>query len=521
MKKIFTWLISPFSREMPCLISLWVLISLPQTLFWALDGNFIFGCYLAVHGLLIAYVVVFFLTLLHGCLARIYRFLLYLLGLINVVIDIIVHSCLKSDLTADVVAICMGTNSNEALEFLRMYFDIKIIGLIIFVIVSSIIAYYVAKKVKGIKWVQLALGIIILVGASIIFVRQSNNWNTVFLMKVKNILSYKPVPSLLDYKRHYLLKKTDRLPNDIVLIIGESLNKDHMSLYGYDKQTNPKLELLPLTIFTNTCSGALGTIPAFKQLMTSLKKEENESNWLQKEFLIDVMQSAGYNVRWISNQASSGIYDNIVARFAELSDSVVWCGAKYQGIRKSDLDSVVLTPIKQRASEIGSDSLRFTIVHLMGNHEIFSSRYPKEFIRFKEEDYKEYPLHQRQIRSEYDNSVYYNDWIVSEIIKTYQDKEAIVFYLSDHALDIFDSSDDYVGHARPSITQSAKAGKNIPFLIYTSPKFEEKFVQKTYNIKKSASKAFSTDNLMYAIMDVIGISFADNDNVYIHSPFTD
>lgn len=519
MRKLLDWLINPFSKEIPYLISLWMLVSLPQALFWTLYGNLIFCCYLALHGLLITYIVVFFLTFLHGNAARIYRCLFYLLGVTNAAIDVIVHSCLKSDLTTDVVAICMGSNSNEALEFLKMYFDAKVVGLIFFVIMSSIMAYYIAKKVKGVKLVQLVLGILILAGSSIIFIRQSNNWNTVFLMKVKNVLSYKPVPSLLDYKRHYRLKKEDKLPKEFVLIIGESLNKSHMSLYGYNKQTNPCLGALPLIIFTQTKSGALGTIPAFKQLMTSLKKEEDESFWLQKDFLIDVVQSAGYNVRWISNQSSSGIYDNIVARFTELADSVIWCGTKYQGIRKSDFDEVVLPPIKQRVREFDSDSLRFTIVHLMGNHEIFSSRYPQEFTRFKENDYEEYPRHQRKIRSEYDNSVYYNDWVVSEIIKTYQDKEVIVFYISDHALDIFDSSDDYVGHARSSIAQSVKAGENIPFLIYVSPKFEKKFAQKTKKIKESRLRAFSTDNLMYAIMDVIGISFAGNDSVHRYSPF--
>jgi heptose-I-phosphate ethanolaminephosphotransferase len=49
--------------------------------------------------------------------------------------------------------------------------------------------------------------------------------------------------------------------------------------------------------------------------------------------------------------------------------------------------------------------------------------------------------------AEYDNSVLYNDYVVSEIIKCFADKDAVVLYFSDHAIDLFETDEKYCGHA--------------------------------------------------------------------------
>ncbi len=103
-------------------------------------------------------------------------------------------------------------------------------------------------------------------------------------------------------------------------------------------------------------------------------------------------------------------------------------------------------------SLVGKDAVhngnKCVFYHLMGQHEAFQSRYPKAFERFKAKDYLTFPEHQREVLAAYDNATLYNDYVVSSIIDLYKDKDAVVFYFSDHALDVFDTDPDFFGHAK-------------------------------------------------------------------------
>jgi heptose-I-phosphate ethanolaminephosphotransferase len=138
-------------------------------------------------------------------------------------------------------------------------------------------------------------------------------------MKLKTTLDYRPTPDLRDHRKKYDIIQGER-PKNVVFIIGESLNKDHMSLYGYEKKTTPRLDSLrnvtSLFSFNNVKSSAIGTVPAFRYMMSSLRVSDSVEEWTNKDFLLDIIKSSGYNTMWISNQSSSGVHDNIVARFA-------------------------------------------------------------------------------------------------------------------------------------------------------------------------------------------------------------
>ena len=145
----------------------------------------------------------------------------------------------------------------------------------------------------------------------------------------------------------------------------------------------------------------------------------------------------------------------------------------------------------------------------MGSHSNFKNRYPQTFEKFKAEDYKNHPNHQRENLATYDNSILYNDSIVYEIIRLFQDKETIAFYFSDHAIDAYESSDDYIAHAKVTVPKSVEAGTKIPFMIYTSPLYQQNFANEMKQIKQSLKQPFRTDDMIYTIMDIIGITFEE------------
>ena len=152
---------------------------------------------------------------------------------------------------------------------------------------------------------------------------------------------------------------------------------------------------------------------------------------------------------------------------------------------------------------------KFFCFHLMGSHSDFKKRYPESFKRFINDDYAEKPSNQHLFLAEYDNSILYNDYVVHEIMNLFHDKEAIVFYFSDHGFDVYESSSNHIGHAIKTDPNSVEIGKKIPFMIYTSPKYKKNFPEKVEMIKKTLNKSYNTRNLIFTIMDVVGIKFKD------------
>ncbi len=148
----------------------------------------------------------------------------------------------------------------------------------------------------------------------------------------------------------------------------------------------------------------------------------------------------------------------------------------------------------------------------MGSHPDFRLRSPQNFKLFDCDDYVcNNDCYNSQVLAEYDNSIYYNDFVVNSIISCYQDSNSLVIYLSDHALDLFQTDCDYAGHAKAN-KESTKVGVEIPFWIYVSPKFKKNNPQMVERINNSRNKPFMTDDLIYVIMDIMGVEFKDNPN---------
>jgi len=147
---------------------------------------------------------------------------------------------------------------------------------------------------------------------------------------------------------------------------------------------------------------------------------------------------------------------------------------------------------------------------MMGSHFDFSMRYPKEFARFKEADYADQPADHRSTLAAFDNSIFYNDYVVDRIMSLYKDKEAIVIYLPDHGQVMYRNPQKswYFAHGNPQDPVSYALGVEIPFFIYASPLYQQKHPETMERIKNRQAhpKAWNADDLPYFIMDLIGVT---------------
>ena len=336
-----------------------------------------------------------------------------------------------------------------------------------------------------------------------------------FFHKTALFFLIEPTPNLKQYYNYPQVSYTeDHLPANLVIIIGESLSRTHCSLNGYSKPTNSRLEELVeqkvLYVFDSISAPAIQTVPAFKFFMTESNRENaKDKEWFKCLTIPEVFHTLGYKMQWISNQKRSGFYDNVCTRFAELCDTMYFVNDNNNAYT-SYYDESLLPLLKKSIPNFSGRNLYF--LHLMGSHPLYKERYPSTFSKFSSDDYMDLPEHQRNTIAEYDTSVAYNDSVISEIIDIFSQKESVVVYFSDHGQDLYQSDSHYCGHANRTI-KSQKFGKEIPFIVYLSPKFQEKNPMISGYLNNNRQSSFCTENLIYFLMDLVGANFKDNERV--------
>ena len=372
MHKVINFFLEPFGKEWAFFIALWLLASSADVYFWSIHGNPAFGIYMGIHGFIQVYAIVLLLGLFRNRFRTILQWILLALGVLNLCADTCVHRIMHFGFTGDMVAIILGSNFSEASEFLPMYVTPQAILFIVSVIALAFLVLYFRKTISAWMkpWLQWGLAFVLLSFILLVSVRHSRNWEGVFLNKIGLFLSYDAPVDLTGYRTEPEIEVTGEQPETVVMIIGESLSKRHCSLYGYPRQTTPFWDAMAadssLIVYNNVSSAYTNTVGAFQRLLTTYDNHAPEDTvWYKYTFLEDVMSMAGYRTTWISNQSSSGIYDNIVAKFAALSDTVEWVGPKGLGIGKTNKDEDVFPFIQTLVASTTLDK-NFVIIHLMG-----------------------------------------------------------------------------------------------------------------------------------------------------------
>lgn len=287
--------------------------------------------------------------------------------------------------------------------------------------------------------------------------------------------------------------------SNIVIILGESLSRNHMQIYGYNKPTTPNFENLLKTknfiVFDNVVSPHAQTTLSLRKVLTFLNYE-NEKNPQQVYGygnLISIFNLANYSTFWLSNQmdknngilgaiASSAKVSDFVSRFKQTFDDVFF-------------DEKLLPSLDKTLIENQGRAL--FVIHLMGSHASYGNRYPSRFELF---DDSLFGGRQRTI-SRYDNSVFYNDYVVNEIFKRFSKQDCIVFYISDHGEEVYDEG-DFVGHSDDRISRFMV---EIPMLVYASDLFIAKHPKLYRQIVQSREKPYMTDDLIHTLLDIAGI----------------
>ena len=424
------------------------------------------------------------------------------------------------------------TNNKEVFEFISTYVGLRelliwisllIIPAILTVLVSKINKYHFNLKLK------FGIGLILLI---LNLINMSYEKNLFFQQYLKYEETKKELAKL-----HYWNKIVNQREDQVkiinqdstenqthIMIIGESLSKVHMSLYGYPRKTNPELEKIrdELFIFNDVMSPHCYTTGSIIKSLT-LRDHEHEKKAMVETTLMDVLKKAGYKTYWITNQPILGNHENVISAIANLCDSVIPVNQSNLYPDEYFYDELVLDKVNEILKK--NNGRKYIFVHLMGSHVDYTLRFPEHFKKFADDDangieMKEF-IGKYELRklNEYDNTVYYNDYVVSEILKKVKSKNdySSLLYFSDHGDEVVDEI-KFIGHNEGKPTKNMFT---IPFVAWVSEKYRSENLEKVNNFNRFLDRKYQTDDLIYSALDLINLkpNFYDSTQSIFDSNF--
>lgn len=329
-----------------------------------------------------------------------------------------------------------------------------------------------------------------------------------------NELTAKQVKTLVENIDKAKVDSCSFRSKNIVLIIGESYNRHHAGLYGYHKNTTPrqearaqKGELIP---FSDVVAPWNLTSFVFKALF-SLYAVGDKGEWCDYPLFPELFRKAGYHVTFLTNQflpqAKEAVYDFSGGFFLnnpQLSHAMF----DTRNTRLYRYDDGLLGDYDRLQRNNGENNL--IIFHLKGQHVDYRTRFPRDRRHFNPDDYDRPELKQKELRvlADYDNAILYNDSIVDQIIKRFEDEDAIVVYVPDHGEECYEGDVHFYGrmHSTEITARLAREEFDIPFWIWCSHSFMVGHPALFNDIVKAKDRRYMTDALPHLLLYLGGIS---------------
>lgn len=483
--------------------------------------------------------------------ARLYKILAFALLAINVVFaiaQIFLIFSLELTYSHGTLDALVQTTPKEAFEFAHAFLNLKLIAaflaLLIFVFAALRLRVSQRARMKlcrAIKLIFLLSLLVFIVHAAfksyvaksskmrasiIIALNKIPIYNFAFVTKDYFGADFKSVHELqAGYQSIYASHSHKTAPNrisNVVFIIGESLQRNFMSLYGYYLPTTPNLQALEqsgnLIAFSDVVSPGAKTNDVLKYVLNFGNYEsEKQRPWSANLDIVNLARLANYETFWISNQERYGQWAVASGASAQMTDHSDFTNQIPVYKYAYSLDEVMLPSIKNfksgarksplarkdesSAAEVGSaqEKDKFFILHLMGSHPSYEFRYPKSFAKFSAADISREPLDEGQKKelAHYLNTVAYNDFIVSEIYKIFASDNTLIVYFSDHAQSLYQYRGKLIHGGINRFTLE------IPLIFMASDKFKEQNADLWARIAAAKDRPFLNDDLIHAIAEIL------------------
>lgn len=450
---------------------------------------------------LIISIIAFILYFLRNSFLRLIKSISFILISLITLIDLLCIATFNSHLNSSFYYSIFSTNTDEFRGFIYEYFNFTSILLSIgFIIFSLFIYRFKQNKITSLYLSKLSYLIILLFFFFSCF-SFSRNQNNIFQVPIfssfSNLIEYNRELSYFNNNKNPLeikVTSNSESPQTHVIIIGESTSKYHMSLYGYNRKTNPKLEKIKELIkFENVETKHVHTVNSLKELLLLKTNKKQYSS----TSIIDLLKKANFKTYWISNQETTGSTQSIITSIANSCEEKIFLNR----LGNNHYDGYLLNDIKK--TFIKKPLKKVIFIHLIGTHLNYSDRYPTHFDKFRNLNSCSIGRRASIRKNEYDNAILYNDQIIYSIFMMIKNRkeQATATYFSDHGDEVFDFR-NFHGHAD---NLKSKFMSHIPFLLYTNNSFCKNSSNTLEQLKSKANDSFTLSEFNYYIQDLIKI----------------
>lgn len=275
-----------------------------------------------------------------------------------------------------------------------------------------------------------------------------------------------------------------KAPGSIILIIGESANRDRMSAFNrtLNFTTTPWENICAkqkdFSFMYNSYANFSNTIMAVTQALTNVN-QYNNIRLKNAVSLIDVAKKTGYHTYWISMQGKGSIYVAGITVIAERSDDCIWSKGNY--------DEELLSELKKL--NLSKSENNFIVLHLTGSHNRYPERVPTAFL-------EKHSLPDADPYKNYDNTLIYTDYVLQQIFKYAQENLNLqsMIYFSDHGEDM-----KYMHTSSPFSFSMVR----IPFWIYLSPTYQRNYPDILPTLKNHSQAVFTNDLIFDAVSGIL------------------
>lgn len=274
---------------------------------------------------------------------------------------------------------------------------------------------------------------------------------------------------------------SSKTPGTIIMVIGESANRDMMSSFNpqYTQNTTPwelsKRDDNNFYFFDKAYANFPNTVMAVTQALTS-SNQYNDIPLKDSVDILDVAKQAGYQTYWLSMQNKSTVSDAGITIIANRADSTNW-------LHGYDED------VLQSLTSINPNENNFIIIHLNGSHFRYDRRVPEVFI-------EKYNLPISTKEEQYNASLQYTDCVLQQIYdygKKNLHLQAMI-YFSDHGENM-----RYTHTASPFYFDMV----HIPLWIYLSPQYQAAYPNTKENLFLHQKGIFTNDLIFESVSGIL------------------
>lgn len=274
------------------------------------------------------------------------------------------------------------------------------------------------------------------------------------------------------------LEFTDPGKAALVIVIGESVRADHISLLGYGRETTPELEAIPGVKAFMGKSAATYTTAAVKAILDHKETDE------LYEILPNYLYRNGAEVIWrSSNWGEPPLHIEHHYTETELAEMYPDVDPEHDGI--------LFAGLRDAISGCGKDKVLIVLHTYISHGPSYNRGYPEEFKKYTPicNTVEMASADHDELMNSYDNTILYTDHLLSETIgmlKSLESWKTGLIFLSDHGESLGEGN--LYMHGVP-MAIAPKEQYEIPFILWSSDP-EENYKGRTelsqYNIFHSA-----------------------------------